>query len=113
MGVITWSGGSLHGIAALISAPHDILELLVHSREGLGFMGQLALDVRCREDGLQVYPVLLAGRPLIQGIAEQVQLPVYPLHLMPDPAHEPEWSPQTHLRAPGTEPWRDCSCEQF
>ena len=74
--VVTWSGSCLHGIAALPGAPHDVLELLVHSNKGLGFMRQLALDVRCRENGLQIHPVLLAGQPLIQGIAEQVQLPV-------------------------------------
>ena len=61
----TWNGSCLHGIAALPGAPHDILELLVHGNKGLGFMRQLALDVRSREDGLQIHPVLLASQPLI------------------------------------------------
>lgn len=88
--MVTWSGGCLHGIAALSGAPHDILELLVHGSEGLGFMRQLTLDVRGREDGLQVHPVLLAGQPLIQGVTEQVQLLVYPFHLTLHPTHKPE-----------------------
>ena len=86
---ITWSGGCLHGIAALSGAPHGILELLVHSSEGLSLVRQLALDVWRCEDGLQVHPLLLARHPLVQCIAEQVQLPVNPLHLAPDPSHEP------------------------
>lgn len=92
----TWSGSCLHGIAAFPGAPHDILELLVHGNKSLGFMRQLALDVRCREDGLQVHPVLLAGQPLIQGIAEQVQLPVYPLNLILHPTDKPEHH-STHM----------------
>ena len=86
----TWSGSCLHGIAAFPGAPHDILELLVHSNKGLSFMRQLALDVRRRKDGLQVHPVLLTGQPLIQGIAEQVQLPFYPLNLILHTTNKPE-----------------------
>ena len=62
---MTWSGGGLHGVGALLGAPHDLLELLVHRGEGLGLMGQLALDVWGGEDGLQVHPVLLASQPLV------------------------------------------------
>ena len=64
-GSSTWSGGSLHGVGALLGTPHGILELLVHSGEGLGLVRQLALDVGRCEDGLQVHPLLLAGHPLI------------------------------------------------
>lgn len=92
---VTWSCGSLHCIVALACSPHDLPELLVHSGEGLGLMRQLALDVRGSEYGLQVHPLLLAGQPFIQSVAEQVQLLVYPLHLTQDSHNEPAHS-QSH-----------------
>ena len=85
----TWESDCQQGIGPVVGAPHGLPEVLVHLRKGLALMGQLALDVRCRKDALQVHPALLAGHPGVQGLAEQAQLAVHALHIMLDAGHKP------------------------
>jgi hypothetical protein len=72
---------SVQCIWSVLGPPHHIPQLLVRDEECLGFIGQLALDVRSTEDGLQVHPRLLYIHPGLQRLAEQAEGDFNALHL--------------------------------
>ena len=57
--------------------------------EALALLGQLALDVIRRKDGLQVHPLLLAVEPLVQRLGQQHELLLPRLHVGPDVVTKP------------------------
>ena len=83
-----WGASRLQGVASVLGPPHDVLELLINSKEGLGLVRKLPLNIRRAEDALKVHPLLLALEPLVKSVREQAQLVVQLVHLGPDTRHE-------------------------
>lgn len=61
----TWLCCGTNGQGNFVDFAHDVLVGFVYLHKHLGFSRQLTLNVRCREDTLQVHPGSLAVQPFI------------------------------------------------
>mmetsp|Transcript_13884 Transcript_13884/g.32983 ORF Transcript_13884/g.32983 Transcript_13884/m.32983 type:complete len:306 (+) Transcript_13884:8851-9768(+) len=68
-----WDVECIHAqLLLLANLPEQILPVFVHLLELGSFLGELTLDILCREDVLQVHPRALYGVPLIYHVCRLV-----------------------------------------
>eukprot|EP00968_Pinguiococcus_pyrenoidosus_P021234 scaffold2724_cov260-Pinguiococcus_pyrenoidosus.AAC.21 len=80
-------GGAGERTRLVVRESHDALPGRVDCLEDTILVRQLALDVRRREDALQIHPALLAQEPLVQRVLHQNKAAAHVFHRVSDPRH--------------------------
>ena len=70
----------LVNVLVLLSLLHDVQDVLVHLLKLARLRRQTLLDVRGREDVLQIGPILLASEPIVNGFLSVQDLYLQLLH---------------------------------